>query len=157
MKILYGDILSKYILKNADAICFTSNGQTKKDGKLIMGAGNAKQFRDKFPGIDQEAGKIVKTYGNRCQIIKSLHLGIRPLNILAFPTKHTPWQNSDIELIRESTLQLIDLTNNYDWKMVCIPAPGVSHGRLNWEDVRKVIEPILDGRFTVMFLDRSKK
>ena len=54
------DILSPKVLQKADAICFTSNGIVKKDGKLIMGAGVAKQFRDRFFGLDQESGALVK-------------------------------------------------------------------------------------------------
>lgn len=31
-----------------------------------------------------------------------------------------------------------------------LPRPGCGNGRLRWEDVRKILEPILDDRFTVV-------
>lgn len=145
------NILSPKVLERADAICFTSNGAVKKDGKLIMGAGNAKQFRDRFPDLDQVAGTKVKEKGNRCQIMQSFHIGKRPLNILAFPTKHSPWEDSDIELIRQSALQIYDMANQHNWNLVFIPAPGINHGNLRWVDVKPVLEKILDDRFVICF------
>lgn len=150
------NILSSEVLKKSDAICFTSNGATKKDGKLIMGAGNAKQFRDRFPGLDQEAGTKVKKYGHICQIIQSFHIGTRPLNVLSFPTKYTPWEDSDLELIKKSALEILELANKHDWKLVCIPAPGVSNGNLRWVDVRPVLESVLDDRFVICFWKGKK-
>jgi hypothetical protein len=42
---LIGDIFQQ---RDADAICFTSNGIVKSDGTLTMGAGIAKSFRDRY-------------------------------------------------------------------------------------------------------------
>ncbi len=151
MRIAHTNILSSENLRKDDAVCFTSNGVAKKDGKLVMGAGVAKQFRDRFAGIDQEAGTLVKQYGNICQIVWSIHIGT-PLSILAFPTKHH-WRNpSYISLIEESALKLIELTNQNGWKLVLLPAPGCSNGGLNFDkEVKPVLEKIFDPRFVVTF------
>ena len=145
------NILSPRILKKADAICFTSNGTIKKNGSLIMGAGNAKQFRDRFKNLDKLAGEKITKNGNHCQIIQSYKRGVEFLHVLAFPSKHNPWEDSDIELIRSSAKRIVKLADQYGWKKVFIPAPGVSHGNLRWADVRPVLEELLDDRFTICF------
>ena len=60
------NIISAEAFNSFDAICFTSNGIVKKDGRLVMGAGVAKAFRDHFKDLDLAAGNAVKAYGNCC-------------------------------------------------------------------------------------------
>ena len=152
MRIFRVNILSKKVLKTADAVCFTSNGVIKKDGKLVMGAGVAKQFRDTFADLDQQAGTAVKTYGNICQVVKqTFYLG-NPLNIVAFPTKYNWRDKSDINLIETSAIQLIDMTNKYGWKDVYLPFPGISCGGLDKEFVTNRIGKIFDDRFIICYL-----
>ena len=158
MKIQEIDILSNEVLNIADAICFTSNGVLKNNGALVMGAGNAKLFRDAYKGIDANAGLLVKENGNICQIVLTLNVckgnpfdGIdRKINVVAFPTKHH-WRNgSDIQLIRDSAKRLKALADKYDWKNVFLPAPGAGMGGLNFnKHVQPIIEEYLDDRFTI--------
>jgi len=153
MRIFKVNILSKNVLKTANAICFTSNGMTKKDGRLVMGAGVAKQFRDTFLDLDQEAGTAVKAHGNICQVVRRMNYLGNPLSIVAFPTKYD-WKNkSDIKLIEQSVFQLIDLTNKFGWKAVYLPAPGINNGGLDWtKDVQPLLIKWLDPRFIITFL-----
>lgn len=39
-----------------DAICCTTNQVVKSNGRLVMGAGIARQFRDVYNGLDLEWG-----------------------------------------------------------------------------------------------------
>ena len=152
MRIFKINILSKNVLKTANAVCFTSNGMIKKDGRLVMGAGVAKQFRDTFLDLDQEAGTAVKKYGNICQVIRRMFYLGNPLNIVAFPTKYN-WRNkSDIKLIESSMFELMNMANNYGWKNVYLPAPGISCGGLSWEnEVKPLLIKKLDDRFIITF------
>lgn len=144
-----GDILSNQILHKADAICFTSNGILRQNGRLVMGAGVAKAFRDYFRDLDLSAGKAVNRAGNICQII----LEVSPIqldkvvSIVAFPTKHDWRDNSDPVLIRQSAKQLRELANLNSWKQVYLPRPGCRNGKLSWRDIKPVLEEILDDRF----------
>jgi len=153
------NILSQKVINKADAICFTSNGILKKNGALIMGAGVAKAFRDNFFNIDHSAGSLVKERGNICQIVSNstrnpeLPEG-RRLDIVAFPTKHRPQDKSDIELIKKSAVELVELADMLSWKLVFLPAPGCSNGKLDFEtEVKPVIKKILDDRFVITFYD----
>jgi hypothetical protein len=127
-----------------DATCFTSNGMVTGDGRLVMGAGIAKLFRDTFPGIDRLFGGLVKEHGNRCFMVT-----IEGVNIVNFPTKHDWRDDSDLALIETSCRQLMELVHAHDLKKVRLPRPGCSLGRLTWEVVGPTIARVLDGRVVV--------
>lgn len=176
MKILHVNILSEEILKSADAICFTSNGIIKKNGELVMGAGVAKAFKNNWPELPQIFGYKVRagcgcclSNGNRVHITypnssytKKLRGPKAPDAIISFPTKHHWRDKSDLNLIKKSAEQLVEKTNSredpYKWKKIFLPAPGCSNGGLDFEkEVRPVLEPILDDRFTITFLPKGNK
>lgn len=130
-----------------DAICVTTNGICKKDGRLVMGAGVARQFRDNYPGIDHTLGKKVTTYGNIPFLIYS-----KKQAIISFPTKYD-WKNkSNIDLIKNSAETLVKIATSRYWTRVALPAPGVGRGGLSWtKEVYPVLKPILDDRFSILF------
>lgn len=149
MKQVKGNILSDEILNQADAICFTSNGVIKTDSRLVMGAGVAKVFRDRFTNLDRYAGDWVSLNGNICQVV-SLEHGIP---IVAFPTKHH-WKNpSDLMLIWRSAVQLKQLADKHGWQKIYLPRPGCNNGQLKWREVKSVLEDVLDDdRFIIITL-----
>jgi hypothetical protein len=151
------DILNERVLSKADAICFTSNGIRKRDGELVMGAGVAKVFRDRFIGLSGAAGECVWKNGNICQVV-DMDIYIKsfprpPIPVVAFPTKHHWKDPSDLELIKKSAHELMMLIDSYDWKLVALPRPGCANGGLNWkEQVRPMLESILDDRVVIVYL-----
>lgn len=145
------NILSDFVLAQADAICFTSNGVLKKNACLVMGAGNAKAFKNKFNNIDALAGKLVFQYGNFCQEIKKYEYLNNKFTIVAFPTKYHWKDNSNLALIEKSAKELVELANINGWKKVFLPAPGINNGKLSWDIVEKILSKILDDRFTITF------
>jgi hypothetical protein len=151
------DVLSDEVLSTADAICFTSNGIVRDDGSLVMGAGVAKAFRDKFKGLGHAAGEKVDKNGNVCQVVGETVFNNRCVFIVAFPTKQHWKNNSIIALIRKSAVELMKLIDERGWKNVYLPKPGVMNGQLKWEDVKKEIEGILDDRVTISYIFSSKK
>jgi hypothetical protein len=142
------DILSERVLSKADAICFCSNGIVRSDNSLVMGAGVAKVFRDRFPGLDVSAGEAVRDNGNICQVV-----GFCPprAKIVAFPTKHDWKDPSDLELIKKSARELMELIEKHNWKLVALPFPGIGRGGLDKETVRQALAPILDDRVVIVY------
>ena len=69
-KELKGDIFN-YIGK-CNAICITTNGFVKRNGELVMGKGNAGEAAKRYPELAKEAGWVVDTFGNSCNVIKVL-------------------------------------------------------------------------------------
>jgi O-acetyl-ADP-ribose deacetylase (regulator of RNase III) len=147
---------------DADAICFTSNGILNKHGELVMGAGIAKAFKEKYPDLPKTAGSYVKEYGNVVFILRYVQksnilyfTGDVPehdrLYILNFPTKHHWKDPSDLKLIKKSALDLKDRADNAGWKKIYLTRPGCGLGGLDWEkEVKPVIKDILDDRFVVL-------
>ncbi len=129
----------------ANARVITTNGTVKKDGSCVMGRGCALEAKTKFPGIDKELGKLIKLHGNHVRILIWDHP-----NIWSFPVKHNWWEKADLELIRRSAKELVNIADVGNYTKVVLPRPGCGNGGLKWEDVKPVIEPILDDRFHVI-------
>jgi hypothetical protein len=167
---LIGDLWSK----EADAICITTNGFVKKDGKAVMGKGCAREALNKYPNIDKTLGVNLKKYGNRPSLLIDSVLDGEPCDIWSFPVKpqgiffdgsnvvkhmkdkfdigdFVPgWAcKADVELIKESAHQMMELADKFEYKKIVLPRPGCGAGELKWEEVEKVLEEILDDRFYV--------
>jgi len=130
----------------ADARCVTTNGVVRPSGALVMGAGNARQAIQRYPGIDKRLGRLVRAYGNRPYYLADL-------GIISFPTKHDWHNDSDLELIQISALHLVELADEHKLARVALPRPGCGLGGLEWADVRPVLAVILDDRFLVVHKD----
>ena len=76
-------------------LCVTTNGEIKKsDGKAVMGAGIAREARDRYKGIDEILAQKLKARGNRVSYLLDLpELGSR-VRLLSFPTKGRWKENS---------------------------------------------------------------
>jgi len=151
MKEIKGNIFEQL---DADAICVTTNGIVKANGELVMGAGIAKQFAMKWPQLPAIFGKIVAKYGNVLQ--QTMPGDIKEaITIIAFPTKNHWRDPSDMALIKQSAIKLREWADEFEEQTdkkpkVVLPRPGCGLGGLKWEDVKRVIEPILDDRFYII-------
>lgn len=115
-----------------------------------MGAGVAKAFRDKFPWLPLSAGRLVRSYGNKCQIMGSTAFEGRIIPIVSFPTKQHWRDKSDISLIIKSSKELMGCIECKKWNLVALPRPGCQNGGLQWETVKEAIDGILDDRVIVV-------
>ena len=86
---------------HTEAICVTTNGIVKKDGRAVMGAGVAKAFRDRFENIDLRLAEHIRKNGNVTGIICS----VDGYYIISFPTKNDWVNDSDIALMEISLFQ----------------------------------------------------
>jgi hypothetical protein len=141
------------ILNDGDVICVTTNGVTKKDGKAVMGAGIAKFFRDTFK-VDSILGEYLKLYGNRSFKLGRHEYKGKNIELATFPTKHSWRDNSDINLISKSSIQIKEMADKNEWKRIYIPIPGCSNGGLKWSNVKNSLEN-LDERFVVFSINKD--
>lgn len=165
----YGNIWD--LASDYDAIVITTNGYVKKNGEAVMGRGIALEAAEKNPGLPLLLGEAIKEEGNRVFMFplwrvwnsKVPHVRtwnpVTEITFITFPVKpvvgtkgEMGWKaKADIDLIRTSTEQLVELMDavkGYD--TVIMPRPGCGNGGLKWEQVKPVIEPLLDDRFTVV-------
>lgn len=139
-----GNIWSVY--GRQDCFIFTGNSYLKQNGALVMGAGIAKEVRDKFPGLDMRFGKwIDKQFGG--------HLGFFGFTaakmkggpkVGVFQTKRHFKDDSDLELIKKSVAALALWIRLHKPKRVDMNFPGIGHGNLNRDDVLEIINELPD-------------
>ena len=124
--------------------CITTNGFVKNDGISAMGRGCAKEARDKYPSLPAMLGTALNLHGNHV-------LDWPQFNLITFPVKYVWWNPADLNLIKESSYELMHLINSrYLDDKVYLPRPGCGNGNLDWKDVKPIIAPILSDQVTVI-------
>lgn len=129
-----------------DVLCITSNGFVKSNGECVMGAGIAKEAKEKFPKVPRILGAYIKKYGNRCFKLAK----VNDTYLVNFVVKHNWWENADIDLIIKSCKEVTEMANKFGWKKILLPRPGCGNGKLNWSDVKPILSHLLDDRFYVI-------
>lgn len=148
MKELSGNL---WDLARGAVLVITTNGCVNKRGECVMGRGIALQAKTRYPQIARKLGEYIARYGNRC-----FNLGCYgEYRLVSFPVKHRWDQPADLNLISLSARQLVEMTDKFGWQAVYMPRPGCGNGRLDWNQVRPVLEPVLDERFYVCTLQRG--
>lgn len=141
--------------QDADAYVITTNGFVKKNGAAVMGAGVARQARDRYPGLDNWFGMRLEELGNHVIWLMQMP------NIISFPVKHNWWEDADPELIERSAQELADLVDTRDFQRIthyneiAMVRPGCGNGNLDWGFVKMLIEDTLDDRFVVYELEQK--
>jgi len=131
-----GDILNE----NAEALVNTVNTEG------VMGKGIALEFKESFPenfklykiACDNgtlTTGKMLITPTNRLD---------NPKYIINFPTKKHWRYPSKIEYIKEGLIDLESVIKKYEIKSIAVPPLGCGNGKLNWKDVKPLIENTLN-------------
>lgn len=129
---------------NTEAVCITTNGIVRTDGKAVMGRGIAKYADEHFNLSKKLADYLILT-GNH-----AYDLGIyEKFHIISFPTKQDWRKKSDIKLIIQSCHEVIKIADDLELQTIYLPAPGCGNGQLRYQDVEPVISKILDDRFIV--------
>lgn len=145
MKHLRGDIweLAEEEAKTGFvAVCVTTNGRLRGDGRAVMGRGIAQEAKARFPGVDIVVGENIVNHGNRVA-----RLGRNPrYDLVMFPTKHDWRDKADPALITRSAHDLERLADEQGWDVVLLPRPGCGNGGLDWANVEPLID-FLDDRF----------
>ena len=140
--------LARTINDASVAICVTTNGIIKGNGRAVMGAGIAKAFCSRIPDIDIALANHLRANGNVPGIIGTYS----NCKVVSFPTKHN-WVNpSDINLIKKSAEILMQIAEANGITHIYLPKPGCQCGRLSWDDVKPVIEPIFGDKVTIVTL-----
>lgn len=147
MKEIVGDFWEH--APNYDVILVTTNGIVKSNGELVMGAGLAKQFKDRYPDLPRDLGHRINFLGKN---IPYLFYDQSPA-IISFPTKHHYAHPSDTGLILESAKRVKILMDSLAtrYKSVLSVRPGCGLGKLQWEQVRRILQNQgWDHRFTII-------
>ena len=119
-----------------------------RNGKLVMGAGVAKEAKKKYPSLPEIFGRGVEERGN-------VPIFATPLggeSVFSFPTKNHYNNNSDINLITGSAAILAMKALAFSECDFVLPRPGVGLGNLSWEEVRIPLLTLLPDNVYVVSL-----
>ena len=130
----------------SEAMCVTTNGIIKSNGRAVMGRGLALSVENHYHVADKLADNIRNNGNVPCD------LGIYDgFHILSFPTKND-WRNdSDINLITDSAKKLVTLADTLNLTKIYSVKPGCGNGNLSWNtQVEPVLSKIFDDRFIII-------
>lgn len=165
MKVVKGNVLDA----KADLIVVTCNGTVTNGGggRLVMGRGAAKAANEKWPGLADTFGRLLKASRPDILVVNGFYLyGYFEKPLLEEP-KTDPaiigilqvklyWGDSaEIGLIAYSLCRLVAAQKKHHEK-VALNYPGIGLGRLTKSQVRPLLTAFLDDRFTVYELPEAK-
>lgn len=130
----------------ADVRVITTNGTVKKNGECVMGRGCAAEAKLRYPELPLVLGQAISGMDNE-PFWFPIPSARTPL--VTFPVKHNWHERADLDLIRASA-QKISVMRALEDRIIVMPRPGCGNGGLKWEDVKPILEPILDDRFHVI-------
>ena len=137
MKEVKGDIWDYH--DKGHWIVIPTNGSIREDGACVMGRGVALQAKQRFPNLPHQLGELIRERGNRL-------FAFPKYRIITYPVKHNWREKADIVLIEKSCQSLAQSSG----PEFCMVRPGCGNGRLNWKDVKPILEKYLDDRFVVV-------
>lgn len=146
MKEIVGELWDYH--KEGVWICITTNGFVKKDGSVVMGRGCALEAKDKYPDLPYELGKAL-TGGQRYARFNK-PIAFDKYKIITFPVKDFFKDPADLDLIKSSSGYLMRLLDEKKIDRIILPRPGCGYGHRQWEEVKPIIEEILDDRVEVI-------
>lgn len=138
------------------ALCIPSNGSIKKYGDYplaIMGSGFGQKVIARYNCIDYLLGQKIEDNGNHVAYIGQY--GTKNANhaVFSFPTKND-WRSShDLQIIIQSCHELTKMCDDMDITQCFIARPNCNRSRINWNDIQKVMTPLLDDRFIIVTQD----
>ena len=132
MKEVFGDLW-----EFDGTIAITTNGFVKRNRTCVMGRGCARQAAARFPELPRKLASRISAERN--------HVFHFPeYGLITFPVKHNWWEAADLGLIQRSARELLKIIEVKKIKeAVYLPRPGCGNGRLKWENVKKILSPIL--------------
>jgi hypothetical protein len=147
MKVIVDDLWNVYENLVAPvysrAIIIPTNGTIRTDGACVMGAGLALDAKKRWPNLPHQLGEKLKLAGN-------VPHGFPQYRVITFPVKHNWWEKADLNLIQQSAMYLATGSHASRYEIIYIPKVGCGNGRLQWKDVKHVLEKYLTSRFIIV-------
>jgi hypothetical protein len=144
MQLRRGNMWSAW--NQADLFLITTNSIIKKNGALVMGAGIARQARDRFPGIDLALGGHIHLKRGGSGSLYGLIVSPKwpHAKLGAFQVKYHWKDRADTEIIQFSVECLLEWLEHFPDAKVHLNFPGIGNGKLSPEEVMPLIEALPD-------------
>lgn len=158
------------LVQPRDGLVITTNGDVNQRGRAVMGRGIALEAKTRYKGIDRILADNIQRHGNHAWSMARTSRGHGlEYGLIFMPVKHHWYEEADPELIVRSAHEVVALVDReqdmirrahalhdeyrdepLDFERVWCPRFGSGNGKLNWADVRPLVEPIFDDRFIVV-------
>ena len=138
MKIIEDSIWNK--IDDLDYICITTNSILNSKKELVMGAGIAKEAKNRYPSLPKEFGKKILEKGYEGKFYGIIVYA----KFLAFQTKIHYKDNSPLDLVKKSCEYLkiaADLNKNL---IFGLPFPAVTNGGRTYEEILPIVSILPD-------------
>ena len=137
LKEIKGDLFSyPYTSSDIYVHCVSSD--------FAMGAGIAKVFSNKFPAFVTRKAEMVSDYAKRFSEHRIYPVLIKNTRIVNLVTKERYWYKPTYGSLQVSLHSLaVYLSNHPDTKRILMPRIGCGLDRLEWDEVKKMIEETL--------------
>lgn len=130
--------------------CITTNGFIKNNGEAVMGRGVAAEAARFYPLFPEALGALLKEHGNHVFYVQARKVNVEQM-FFTFPVKHNWFEKADLELIRQSCIELEEkLAQHKLFVPVYLPRPGCGNGGLDWQDVKPICEEELSDQIHVI-------
>lgn len=125
--------------------CATTCAIKDKEGRLVMGKGTALTMKQGWVGTDRAFGGLITSplYG-LVVLGRGTNMNREPYFYGAFQTKYHWRMDSDLELIKYSTMRLFEWLLGHPTYTVALPLPGCRNGNLNRDDVLPIMRLLPD-------------
>ena len=111
-----------YLSQNEhEAVVVTTNGVIRKNGDAVLGKGQALEAKKLVSGLEHQLGEYLRRYGNRAFYMGVHRVGDRLTSLVTFPTKHHYRDNSDLDLIMRSAVQLKEIAAKFQLSKIYLP------------------------------------
>ena len=128
-------------MDQADFICITTNATVTSQGKLVMGAGIAKQACKKMKGLDEDFGSQIRY---KKDLRYKLLFSEKYPKMIAFQVKFFYADDARYDLIDEATFELEAVAKANPDKIYYLNYPGVGCGNLLKADIEPIINCLPD-------------
>ena len=149
MKIIKDDLWEFY--KKGWCIAIPTNGWVNQTGENPMPRGVSFHANQLFKNLDKAIGTSIKKNGNHVFYFERQRL-------ITFPTKENWRDNSSLDLINQSCLELKVFLQKFSNLKVVLPKVGCGAGKLKWETVYPILNRILEefGEERVIVVDNEQ-
>ena len=120
-----------------DIAVFTANRVVKRNGALVMGAGNAKACAYEYYDADKQFGKHLK---NQCFLVLSCEGG----KVGALVTKEHFQDKSDVHLVVKAINELRQFAEENPYTTLHVPYPAIGYGGLTIQDIAPHLKDLPD-------------
>lgn len=132
------------VLVTTNSVVMHYNRPNSPNCELVMGAGSAREARERYPNLPHALGRLIALKGEHLGVYGVIippPVGVDPL-VGAFQTKVHWKKPSELSVIEYSTFMLFGVAKKY--RRVALPFPGINHGKLTRDEVLPLLSDLPD-------------